>query len=479
MNVTGDADYSRIQDAIDNASAGDTILVHSGIYYENINVNKKLTILGLDTVGYNPVVDSGSSGNAITLNIDEIILEGFNATNSVSRKNTGIKVNSNNNIIKKNTLSNYEYGVFIGTSRNNTIYSNYFFNNNYAIYLNSSENSSFDNNNVSSNDYGIYLDHSENNTFGENMALNNDYCIFLNDSRNNTISANTANSNSWNAIRLISSNYNTLIGNNASSNLYGIRLDSSNGNTLSSNNLLENSYGIRLEFSNENILDSNVINLSGFNAIRLRNSFSNTLKNNKVLNNYYGIYMYYSNNNNIYNNYFNNSNNSFFYAETMFLNPNYWNITETSGDAIVGGAYLGGNFWGKPDGTGFSQTCIDLNGEGICDTGYPLTYENVDYLPLTFPKGYINGSVLDNDTRRGIEGAIVTINSNISIKTNESGFYSLLLKGGNYYLAVIKEPEYYPNNSVMVDVEMNSTVLQDIELSSKSTGNITGIVRNA
>lgn len=42
-------DYANIQAAIDAASAGDAIEVRSGTYYENVNVNKQLTLQGLDT----------------------------------------------------------------------------------------------------------------------------------------------------------------------------------------------------------------------------------------------------------------------------------------------------------------------------------------------------------------------------------------------------------------------------------------------
>ena len=68
----------RIQDAIDNASAGDTILVYSGTYYENVNVTKQLILRGIG----NPVVDAGGSGSAITLSANGITLEGFTATGS-------------------------------------------------------------------------------------------------------------------------------------------------------------------------------------------------------------------------------------------------------------------------------------------------------------------------------------------------------------------------------------------------------------
>ena len=48
--------YSKIQDAIDNASDGDTVFVYSGIYYELIDINKSIYLIGerFDP----PVIDS-------------------------------------------------------------------------------------------------------------------------------------------------------------------------------------------------------------------------------------------------------------------------------------------------------------------------------------------------------------------------------------------------------------------------------------
>jgi pectin methylesterase-like acyl-CoA thioesterase len=37
-------DYGTIQDAVDNATAGDTIIVRDGTYTENVHVNKSLTM---------------------------------------------------------------------------------------------------------------------------------------------------------------------------------------------------------------------------------------------------------------------------------------------------------------------------------------------------------------------------------------------------------------------------------------------------
>lgn len=88
-----------------------------------------------------------------------------------------------------------------------------------------------------------------------------------------------------------------------------------------------------------------------------------------------------------YNNYFNNTVNVKFgdYEEAYV-----WNTTLVAGTNIIGGSYIGGNYWAKPDGTGFSQTAIDANGDGIADSAYAISNINIDYLPLTAKYNMIN-----------------------------------------------------------------------------------------
>lgn len=101
--------------------------------------------------------------------------------------------------------------------------------------------------------------------------------------------------------------------------------------------------------------------------------------NNQIYSNYfvssteYGIYTnnWATSGNYIYNNYFDNSNN--FYAASQ--NPaNYFNVTKTLGENIVGGDYLGGNFWNSYSGTN--------RGDGFGDTAHNVYGVYYDYLPL-------------------------------------------------------------------------------------------------
>ena len=315
VDGSGRADFTRIQDAINNASDGDTILVYSGVYYENVYVNISVTLRGIG----HPVVDGGGKRNAITLTADGITLAGFNATNSGSSwGDVGIKVTSNNNTITGNNVSNNNWdGITLSDANNNTITGNNVSNN---------------------NDEGIlFYYYSNNNTItGNNVSNNNHGGIVLYYSSNkNTITGNNVSSNNWGGIRLdASSNNNTITGNvfvNDGLFVYGTYQNTVGGNTVNGKPLVylkdvsdckvedagqvilvncdnitvENldlsttSRGIALwKTKNSKISNNNVCN-NNFVGIRLYDSSNNTITGNNVRNNNEeGISLYTSSNNN-------------------------------------------------------------------------------------------------------------------------------------------------------------------------------------
>ena len=351
--ITVPDNSTKIQWAIDNATSGDTIEVHNGTYYENVNVTKQLILRGIGM----PVVNAKGSGSAITLAADGIVLEGFIATgvgfDYDTEKSAGIKViSSNNKLIGNNANSNSNTGIYLVSSSNNLLSGN-----------NANSNSCPAPGTLCS---GITLSFSNNNTMIGNNANSNDAVkgwgkgITLSNSNNNNLSGNNATSNFATGIYLNNSENNTLISNNASWNFgfsctcnsgtgpgIGIILDSSSNNTLAGN------YVSNQEWRS---------NLGGKNVGGI------------------GIRLDSSSNNKIYNNYFNNFFNNIFNINSM--GSNVWNTTRIPGPNVVGGQYLGGNYWANPNGTGFSQTCTDVNGDGICDSPYVLDANNSDYLPL-------------------------------------------------------------------------------------------------
>src|SRR5659263_4420 len=67
----------RIQAAIDNATAGDTIYVYNGSYSENVNVNKQVTLQG-EGVDLVNVTAALASGHVFNVTVSYVNISGFN-----------------------------------------------------------------------------------------------------------------------------------------------------------------------------------------------------------------------------------------------------------------------------------------------------------------------------------------------------------------------------------------------------------------
>lgn len=179
-----------------------------------------------------------------------------------------------------------------------------------------------------------------------------------------------------------------------SNNGYGIYLLSSKSSTISNNKVTNNGdYGIVLATSNDNIISGNTAADNKGRGVHLGNSDGNTISGNTVTSNgVSGLYVCPRSDNNLfYNNYFVNTVN----GEIKNGTGNTYSTEKTAGTNIAGGPYIGGNFWGKPDGTGFSDTATDADGDGIVDAAY--SFKNsiyADPLPLIS----INGKYTDETT---------------------------------------------------------------------------------
>ena len=224
-----DADYTTIQEAVNAAKNGATIVVQKGSYNERIYLNKTITLIGEDKnttiislILYNstyllPIVniyaDSCSIENLqITQSANSVKTGGISIYSQYNTiKNTiisnvtdGIRIvsNSESNTIQHNEIKNNQIGIATVDSVNNTISHNMLSHNQqYNIYLSTDS----DNNNVSSNTletsaYGMRIKGSQDNNVFNNCITNNDrglYCCC--GARSNHFYNNTFFNNSINA----------------------------------------------------------------------------------------------------------------------------------------------------------------------------------------------------------------------------------------------------------------------------------------
>lgn len=106
LNVPGT--YATIQDAINSASNGDTVLVDPGTYVENINyLGKAITVQSTGGASAT-VIDGNSSGVVVTFATGEgvsSILDGFTITNGIYGHGAGIQCNNTSPTILNNTIT--------------------------------------------------------------------------------------------------------------------------------------------------------------------------------------------------------------------------------------------------------------------------------------------------------------------------------------------------------------------------------------
>ena len=322
-------EFSSIQEAINNSNDGDTIYVKAGTYYENVFVNKALTLVGEDKS--TTIIDAGGP-------VDEVLPKPL----------TVVEVTANNVSISGFTIRNSgddpflrDSGIYLSYVSGCNIYGNILTNNYYGIALYGSSNNSFSSNTVINNYYGIELYDSSNNILRNNYMAGNEYNFgvsgwqFVNDvdvsnlvdgksvyymmnekdlvinpstfpdigylalvNSTNIIVENLTLTNNGQGLLLADTTNSSITGNDIRNNYHhGIRLDSSSNCSVSGNTATNNYYGIALYSSFNNSLSGNTVTNNREDGIALYSSFNNSLSENTVTNNHCGIELYGSSKN--------------------------------------------------------------------------------------------------------------------------------------------------------------------------------------
>lgn len=208
--------YASIQEAIDNATEGSTLLVSNGLYSEHLTISKPLTLIGENK--YRTIVDGSNSGTIVNVQSDNVSISeftvqrpgcscedhygirlednhsGINLTNnemitdSVAINATGVQdvviahndfsedyvlsmsiFNSSDILITRNNLTGYMEGVDIENS-SNIIFSNniLFGTGNPGVSAQNCNNSTFRGNTFLEDSYGIVLKWCKDNLLYDN-----------------------------------------------------------------------------------------------------------------------------------------------------------------------------------------------------------------------------------------------------------------------------------------------------------------------
>lgn len=191
----GPGNYTRVQDALNNASNGDTVFVYNGTYYENLIIEKSIRLLGENK--HTTIIDGGGSSFVITLIADHITISGFTITNSQKKFSyAGIYVDSDSNTLSDTILTNNYYGIHLGyLASDNLIVNNTIFHNRQCgIYFNHASNNSLIGNVVFDhlvNGFGLYEFSNHNRILNNTFSMNQHTGVNIRESYQNQVIGNT------------------------------------------------------------------------------------------------------------------------------------------------------------------------------------------------------------------------------------------------------------------------------------------------
>jgi len=358
-------DYQTIQEAVDAASPGDIVLASAGTYYENVIIDKTLSLIG---EGANTIIDGNGTGTVVSLIADNVYVSWFTIQNG---EDYGILLRSDGNTILGNAITkNIFDGIQVSQSNHNKIIQNKISDNGdgplglrwgVGIGLSNSNSNIISNNLISNNVFGgISLGSSYDNIVNYNSITNESTGISLD--------------NCYNAGNIIS-------GNVITSNGDGIALYSSTKNTIKHNQIFKNVIGIGIGYSSTNVIKENNITENDIHGIAISQKSTNiTVVGNTLSKNQNGIKIHYSDGSIIHhNNFINNTVNA---PEDVYPNVNTWD----------NGYPSGGNYWSDYTNTDiYNGPHQNLTGnDGIGDTPHTLDTRNKDRFPLMAPISFFD-----------------------------------------------------------------------------------------
>ena len=129
----GPGNYTRIQDAINDSSDGDTVFVYHGIYYEHLRVTKDILLIGeekdttyIDGEGKDTIIYLGAN-----VNLTEFTIQ--NGETAIHALN--IPSGTYSFIVYANVIKNCNTGIDLGTQNRHLITKNNITHNNLGIWL--------------------------------------------------------------------------------------------------------------------------------------------------------------------------------------------------------------------------------------------------------------------------------------------------------------------------------------------------------
>ena len=244
---SGPGNYTKIQDAINNATNGDTVFVYddSAPYRETLLINASINLIG-ENMDTTIIQNATNNTPVITVQANGITISGFFikdlSTNSNGYPNA-LNANLKNSTIQhcKILVTIFDGDGITVTGCHNTITDNVVIKAFNGIAINGCNNT-ITNNHVNHTQNGIYVNHGCHNTITGNICTNNGNGMWIGSSRNNLIQDNHFDGDGMYAgLTMWLSYHNTITLNSFANNKEkGVNILDSGNNTFSQNNFINN-----------------------------------------------------------------------------------------------------------------------------------------------------------------------------------------------------------------------------------------------
>ena len=290
------SESSNIGKAVSSAQDYDTLLIHSGLYLENlIEINKPLTLLGID----HPVIDSEGGDEIFVVTSDNVLIQGFTLKNigvSFLKDRAAIKlIEVKGVVIQNNTLLNAFFGIYLQNATDCTIRDNVVtgksedeIHSGNAIHIWKSKRIEVVNNELSHHRDGIYLEFVDQSLFRGNLSKNNmRYGMHFMFSNYDTYEDNTFEKNGAGVAVMFSKHIrmiNNVFVDNWGGASYGILLKEISDGLVFNNTFERNTTGVYAEGANRITFENNNF-ISNGKAMDIK---GNCLDNKIISNNFIG-----------------------------------------------------------------------------------------------------------------------------------------------------------------------------------------------
>ena len=297
IKVGKEQSITGIQQGIDMAAAGDTVLVSGGIYRQgNIVINKSIVLKGIN----HPVLDGEKKYELLSVRSPNATVDGFLIKNSGHSSMTdiaGIKIyNTHNATIINNILEDNFFGIYSQQGRQCTIQNNRITASSIETQLSGngihcwkSDSIHISHNSITGHRDGIYLEFATHSLIEENTVQKNlRYGLHFMFSHNNTYISNTFRNNGAGVAVMYTRNVtmkNNRFEDNWGDAAYGLLLKEISDSDIEGNHFERNTSGIFMDGSSRIEMQKNVFRDNGW-AIKMQASCMDIkLEKNNFINN--------------------------------------------------------------------------------------------------------------------------------------------------------------------------------------------------